>query len=227
MRIWRDKVVPALAPRIAYAYIRLLRATMRLEFDNHDVFRRLRRDRGQYIIAFWHSRLVMMPYVYPDRRIAILASRHRDSEMLGQILTRFGFERVWGSSTSGGTSGVRALLRKVKEGYDVCITPDGPRGPRRRIKLGVVAVARLSGLPIVPVAFSARPARRLGSWDRTLVPYPFSRGLFVCGEPFTVARDADEERQRLSLEAELDRLTDLADHRIGLGVEDVRPPVEA
>jgi lysophospholipid acyltransferase (LPLAT)-like uncharacterized protein len=80
------------------------------------------------------------------------------------------------------------------------------------------------------VAFSARPARRLDSWDRALVPLPFSRGLFVCGEPMPVARDIDEaerERLRLRLEAEVDRLTDRADTRLGLEVEDVRPPVEA
>ncbi len=118
----------------------------------------------------------------------------------------------------------------MKDGYDVGITPDGPRGPRRRVKPGVIAAARFTGLPIIPVAFSARPARRLGSWDRTLVPFPFSRGLFVCGEPLRVARDIGQEEQdrlRTLLESEIDRLTDLADTRVGLGVEEVRPPVEA
>ena len=112
--------------------------------------------------------------------------------------------------------------------YDVGIAPDGPRGPRRRIKPGLLTVARLTGLPIVPLGFSARPARRLASWDRTLVPYPFGRALFVYGDPLRVPRDAgDAERDRLQalLEAELDRVTDLADTRVGLQVEELRPPV--
>jgi lysophospholipid acyltransferase (LPLAT)-like uncharacterized protein len=227
---WRDKLVPALAPRVAYAYILLLRASMRLEYDNQDALRRARREFGHYILTFWHSRFVMMPYVCLDRRMVALISRSRDSRMLGLILEQLGFTLAWGSSSIGGAQALRQVLRKVKEGYDVAITPDGPRGPRRRVKPGVITTARLTGLPIVPTAFSARPARRLASWDRTLVPYPFARGLFVCGEPMLVARDVDEaeqDRLRLSLEAEVDRLTDLADTRVGLGAEDARPPVEA
>jgi lysophospholipid acyltransferase (LPLAT)-like uncharacterized protein len=230
MSLWRDKILPALAPRAAYAYIRLARATMRVEYENHDALERARKESGQFILAFWHSRYVMMPYVYlPNARIVVLISRHRDARMLGRILERFGLAVAHGSSTAGGVQGLREVIRRVKGGYDVGIAPDGPRGPRRRIRPGVISVARLTGLPIVPVAFSARPARRLGSWDRTLVPLPFSRGLFICGEPMPVARgadDAEEERLRLRLEAEVDRITDLADTRTGIGVEEVRPPVE-
>ncbi len=120
------------------------------------------------------------------------------------------------------------MLRKVQKCYDVGIAPDGPRGPRRRIKPGLLTVARLTGLPIVPLGFSARPARRLASWDRTLVPYPFGRALFLYGDPIRVPRDAgDAEQNRLQelLEAELDRVTDLADTRVGLQLEEVRPTV--
>ena len=94
---------------------------------------------------------------------------------------------------------------------------------------GVITLARLTGIPVIPVAFSARPSRRLRSWDRTLLPYPFGRGRFVCGEPMPVPRKADQaeqERLRLVLESEVDRITDLADDRVGLGVEGARPPVE-
>jgi len=230
MGLWRDKLVPYLAPRAAYAYILLLRATMRLEFDNQEALHRARREHGHYILTFWHSRFVMMPYVCLTRRMVALISRSRDSRMLGLILEQLGFDLAWGSSSTGGAYALREVLRKVRDGYDVAITPDGPRGPRRRVKPGVIATARMTGLPIVPTGFSARPARRLGSWDRTLLPYPFARGLFICGEPLLVPRDADDaeqERLRQFVEAEVDRLTDLADTRVGLGVEDVRPPVEA
>jgi lysophospholipid acyltransferase (LPLAT)-like uncharacterized protein len=90
----------------------------------------------------------------------------------------------------------------------------------------VIAAARLSRKPIIPVAFSARPARRLRSWDRTLLPYPFARGLFLYGEPLRVPRGADEEGQeqcRLALEAELDRLTDQSDREMGISPEEPRP----
>lgn len=219
----------SLVPRVGFAYLRLLRLTMRLEFLQDEVLARIRREGGRYILAFWHSRFVMMRHGYPGQRMVVMISEHRDARLLGEILTRYGLVNAWGSSTRGGAGALRTVLRKIKEGHDVAVTPDGPRGPRRRAKPGVVAAARLSGVPIVPVGFSARPARRLHSWDRTVIPYPFSHGLYVYGEALRVARDADaaeQERVRTFLEAELDRLTDLADEKLGLPVEAARPPLE-
>jgi lysophospholipid acyltransferase (LPLAT)-like uncharacterized protein len=211
------------APWLGYWFIRLLHTCMRIEYRGQERLQAARRESGNYILAFWHSRFLMMPYVYPDSRIVVLASSHRDSRMLGNVLTRFGLVRVEGSSTRGGTAGLRKLLRKVREGYDVGITPDGPKGPRRVVKEGVVATARFTGLPIIPVTFSAHPGRRLKSWDRTLIPRLFTRGLFVIGEPLRIPRDADDEAMevyRLDLESALNRLTDQADRETGIGPEE-------
>ena len=225
----RDWFISALAPRVAYAYILLLRATVRLEYHNREVLDEIGDGSGpgQHILAFWHSRFVMMPYGCRPERIVALISMHRDSRMLGDILQRFGVTLALGSSTVGGAKGLREVLRKVREGYDVGIAPDGPRGPRRRIKPGVLTVARLTGLPIVPVGFSARPARRIGSWDRTLVPYPFGRAVFFYGDPIRVPRGSADAEQRIheQLEDELNRVTDLADTQVGLEVEEVRSAV--
>lgn len=222
MNSFFEKLLVASAPRLAYAYIRLLRATMRVEYRNAGALERARAGGGRYMLAFWHSRFLMMPYAYPDRRLVVLHSRSRDARILAGVLERFGLESAWGSSSSGGVSGLRELLRKTRDGYDLGLAPDGPRGPRRQVKPGVVAAAKLTGVPIVPVTFSARPARRLASWDRTLVPYPFARGLFLYGEPILVDPAADEEGReatRKQLEVELDRLTDEADTAVGLGAE--------
>lgn len=210
-------------PFLGYLYIRFLRLTTRVTYRGEEVLGRVRKERGNYILAFWHSRLVMMPYVYPGNRLVVLASKHRDSVMLSKILHRFGLSTAFGSSTRGGVAGVREILRKVREGFDVGITPDGPKGPRRRVKAGVIATARFTGLPIVPVAFAASHGKRLGSWDRTLLPWPFGRGLFVYGSPIEVGRESDEEEQeaiRLALQAELDRLTDDADREMGMPPEE-------
>jgi len=228
MRRTADSLAGFVAPRVGYWYIRLLHVTMRLEFRGREALDRARRESGQYILAFWHSRFAMMPYCYPGQRIAVVISRHRDARLLAEILMRFGYDMAWGSSTRGGVAALRAVVRRMSKGFDSAFTPDGPRGPRRRVQAGVIVAARLSGMPIVPVAFSARPARRLRSWDRTLVPYPFSKGLYLYGEPMRVSRKADEEEQeraRVSLEERLDRLTDQADEQVGLPVEE--PRVEA
>jgi lysophospholipid acyltransferase (LPLAT)-like uncharacterized protein len=221
-----DRFVGFLAPRAGYWYIRLLHATMRLEYRGREVLERARAEDGQYILAFWHSRFAMMPYCYPDQRIAVVISRHRDARLLAGILERFGYRMAWGSSTRGGVAALREVVRSMKNGFDAAFTPDGPRGPRRRVQPGVIAGGRLAGKPIVPVAFSARPARRLGSWDRTLLPLPFARGLYLYGDPIRVPRDGDDaglERLRAELEGELDRLTDQADLAVGLPVEEARP----
>ncbi len=222
----REKLALAIVPPLGFAYIRFLHATMRFEFRGTEHLERARRDHGGFILTFWHSRFLLMPYSYPGPRLTVLSSRHRDAEMLNRILVRFGLEISRGSSTRGGTEALLDILRKVKRGYDVGITPDGPRGPRRRVKPGVIVAARLAGIPMVPVAFSASPARRLRSWDRTVIPRPFSRGLFLYGAPIQVPRDADDteaERLRLRVETELDRVTDAADEEVGLGREDPRP----
>ena len=182
----RDKLLRGVVPPLAYAYIRFLRVTMKIEYRNREALGRVRREAGQYVLTFWHSRFLMMPYCYPDRRLVVLLSRHRDAQMLSNVVRRFGLATAFGSSTVGGVQGLRDVLRRVKDGHDVGIAPDGPRGPRRRAKAGAVAAARISGLPMIPVTFSARPARRMSSWDRTLVPRPFSRGLFIYGEPIRI-----------------------------------------
>jgi lysophospholipid acyltransferase (LPLAT)-like uncharacterized protein len=216
------------APPLMNVYIRLLHATMRVEVRGAERLAEARRAPGHYILCFWHSRFVLMPYCYPGPRIVVLSSQHRDAEALVRILRMFGIEQARGSSTQGGATGLRQILRKVREGCDVGLTPDGPRGPRRRVQPGVVAIARFTGLPIIPVTFSASPARRLRSWDRTLIPKFFSKGLFVYGDPIVVPRDADEaaqEDRRRALERELDRITDLADDAMTLVREEPRPPV--
>lgn len=218
-----------LAPPIAHAYIRMLHATMRIEVRGAEALEAARRDPGHYILCFWHSRFVLMPYCYPGPRIVVLSSNHRDAEALVRILRKFGIEQARGSSTAGGATGMRQILRKVEEGCDVGLTPDGPRGPRRRVQPGVIAVARFTGLPVIPVTFSAAPARRLRSWDLTLLPKFFSKGVFVYGNPVVVPRDATvevQEDKRLELEAELDRITDLADDVVSLPREGPRPKVE-
>ena len=216
------------APEIVHLYIRLLHRTMRIDVRGAEALDAARNDPGRYILCFWHSRFVLMPYCYPGPKIVVLSSNHRDAEALVRILRKFGIEQARGSTTSGGATGLRQILRKVAEGCDVGLTPDGPRGPRRRVQPGVIAVARLTGLPIIPVTFSAAPARRLSTWDRTLLPKLFSRGLFVYGNPVTVPRDADDaaqEERRGALERELDRITDQADDAMQLAREEPRPEV--
>ncbi len=143
-----------LVPRLAVWWIRLTRAVTRVRFVNRDVVERLQQSGTPYILAFWHGRLFLMPYAYPGKKIAILISEHRDGELISRTMNRFGFSTARGSTTRGGALGLREILRKIDAGFDAAFTPDGPRGPREEVQMGVIAAARLSGAPIVPVAYS-------------------------------------------------------------------------
>ncbi len=157
----------------------------------------------------------MMPYSYQGKKLTILISRHRDGEYIARTMSYFGFDSIRGSTTSGAVSALKEILRKAQEGYDIAITPDGPRGPRQQIQMGVIEIARLTGLPIVPVSFSASRKKIFRSWDRFLFPYPFSRGIFYYGNPITVKREADDaylNQKKLELEQTLNELTEKVDH---------------
>lgn len=186
MKLW-------LVPRLAALVIRTLRLTMRIRCEGRDHLDTIRREGGRYIHAFWHGQLLMMPYSYPGGKMAVMISEHRDGEYIARTMRSFGHRSVRGSTTSGGTGALRQAARLAGEGYDLGFTPDGPRGPRHRVQAGVVMAGRLTGLPIVPVAFAARPARTMSSWDRFLVPVPFARGVVVYGPPVRVPVGAGRE----------------------------------
>jgi lysophospholipid acyltransferase (LPLAT)-like uncharacterized protein len=155
----------------------------------------------------------MMPFARRRRReIALLVSSSRDGEIVRKVMSPFGYRAIRGSSTRGGHGALRDLARAIGAGSDAAVTPDGPKGPARSAKVGAVALARMTGAVIVPVACGASWAKRARSWDRFLVPVPFSTIRYASGEPIVVPPDAsDLEPWRVRLEEELNRVTDLAD----------------
>lgn len=188
---------------LAAALIRALRATIRLSHYGDTEIRRMERTGERFIIAFWHRHLLLMPYSYRGGKISVLISQHKDGELIARTMGHFGIDSSRGSSTRGGAAGFRDLLRRVRQGYDLGITPDGPKGPASVVKAGAIQLAALSGLPLVPVAMGASRAKRLRSWDRFVVPWPGSRVALVYGEPFRVPRDAEVEPAARELERRL------------------------
>jgi lysophospholipid acyltransferase (LPLAT)-like uncharacterized protein len=200
-------------------YIRLVFVTGRWDVVGGEIPAELW-DRGvPFILAFWHGRILMMPYCWRlGLPIRMLISSHRDGALISGTVKHFGIDTVAGSTRKGGSGALRAMLHALKSGIWVGITPDGPRGPRMRASEGVVQVARMSGAPVVACSFSAARRKVLGSWDGFLVAWPFSRGVFVWGEPVSVARDSsavEQEQARLAIEASLNAVTSEADQRMG------------
>lgn len=209
----------ALAPPLAAALIRALWATARVTWIRREIVEGLVARGQQYVMAFWHSRLLLMRYAYSGRRLAAVISAHGDGELIARTMARFGHAAVRGSSTRGGSRAMRDALRFARDGGDLAITPDGPRGPARRAKIGAIEMARWTGLPILPISLAARPARELGSWDGFEVPVPFARVAVAYGEPLWCGRDDDEGRRealRQRLEERLDALTNECRAAVGL-----------
>lgn len=159
----------------------------------------------------------------------MLISQHRDGEYIAQTIGHLGLGTVRGSSAKpgkkekGGTGAVRSMVKSLAQGEYVGITPDGPRGPRQIADAGIIALAKLSGAPIIAASFATTRRRHLKSWDRFLIALPFSRGVFVWGDPIHVTRDADAqmmELARLTLQATLNRITAEADALCGHAMVD-------
>jgi lysophospholipid acyltransferase (LPLAT)-like uncharacterized protein len=194
---------PAVLSWLAAGLIRMLRATVRLRYHGAGRVRAWEAAGEHFILAFWHRHLLLMPYGYRGRRISVLISQSRDGELIARTVARFGIDAARGSSSRGGLAGMRSLLRRAEEGWDLAFTPDGPRGPASAVQPGVVLAAAATGLPIQPVAVAASRARRLHSWDRFLVPLPFAAVHFVYGEPLAVARRGDLSAAARELEVRL------------------------
>jgi lysophospholipid acyltransferase (LPLAT)-like uncharacterized protein len=207
----KDYLLLGLVPPVGAGLIRLVRRSMRIETVDPPPWEELNREKGGVIYAFWHNRLFLMPCIYRGRKSAVLISRHRDGEIISRTMGHFGFTSVRGSSTRGGASALRQMPRLVREGRDLAITPDGPRGPAYRVQPGVILTARLSGRPVLPVTFASDRFFSFNSWDRFQVPKPLSRGVFVWGEPLTVKRSDDLEQKRQELEDSLNGITARAD----------------
>ena len=173
------------------------------------------RAKGEPLIfAFWHGRLLLMPFATPGTQATILISQHRDGEYIARIARRLGFTVERGSATRGGAEAFRKLVRALKEGRNVVLTPDGPKGPSRQVKSGVIELSRLSGMPIVPGAVGVAPSILLSSWDRFVIPYPFARCVYVWGPPVYVPPDisrTEAERYQSLLAERLDAVTSDAD----------------
>lgn len=227
-RLLRHPRTLALGAQVLGAYLRFALRTTRWTLHGRDAL-------GPYVLggaaifAFWHERLPLMPALWTlalhERRGAergrmhVLVSRHQDGRLIGGIMRAFGVDIVYGSSArgqkdKGGVASLRALMGVLRQGDQIVITPDGPRGPPRKAAAGMAQLAALTQAPIIPCAAQTSRRRVLGTWDRMVLPLPFGRGVLVCAAPIIVARDA-WTTSLPQIEAAMTRAAEEADTRCG------------
>lgn len=200
---------------LAISFIDLWLSTCRPQVVHEKRLTALRERGCPIIIALWHAAIVYTLYHFRAYPAAILVSGSGDGSWVARYIERHGQVPVFGSRFKGGAKAVEDLASAVRgRGLNAGIVADGSRGPARVAQKGAVVLARETGAPIVPIAVAARPCKRFGSWDQTILPLPFARVVMVYEEPIQVSSDARgaqlKEFQRL-LEARLNAATDEAD----------------
>jgi len=156
-----------------------------------------------------------MPYHFRwQKKWRILVSPSSDGDIINGVLKLFGFSTIRGSSFKSPTRALLVLTRELNKGASAVMIADGSRGPANTAQIGSLALAKLTGKPVVPIAFGAEKKKNLGGWDATLLPRPFTRINMVFGKPIFVDKKSGEqelESGRAELEKELKRITELAD----------------
>jgi lysophospholipid acyltransferase (LPLAT)-like uncharacterized protein len=181
------RVPPAAARIVAGPAFRALAASWRISTADEQRWRALYQARRPHAFLLWHEVLLPLLWQHRQQSIAIVVSEARDGQYLADFAASLGYRAVRGSSTRGASRALLGAVRELHAGHAVAFTPDGPRGPRRELKPGVVAAAQRGGGVIVPLHAEADRAWRLDSWDRFMIPKPGARVRIVYGRPFEVA----------------------------------------
>src|SRR6516225_1511939 len=201
----RPKLLQRVVARLAFLVERAVMSTLRCEW--HDRTGVDARGNDRVIFCLWHNRLAISMLVHRrySHKLAALISASRDGAMLSAMLRTYGVAAVRGSSSRRGAQALLELTSYAELGFNIAVTPDGPRGPRYVVQKGVIDLAQLTGLPIIPVTSNMRRKYCLKSWDRFQIPLPFSKCELILGPAFRVPRDASEEK-REELRVELQEM---------------------
>jgi lysophospholipid acyltransferase (LPLAT)-like uncharacterized protein len=228
--IFRNAFVTSLLGWIIWAYMALCNRTIRWSVEGDDQARETWLGYPNIIVAAWHSTILLLPsgwnriirkWPQQKTRSAMLISLSKDGEPVAKAIKHLGLEAVRGSSThkkkmrdKGGMKALAEALRILKNGGGICITPDGPRGPAQVAQNGPIIMSQRAGAPILPYAIVSAPRRRLKTWDRFRIPYPFTRGALVFGEAIIPQKNEDREHLRQRLEDSLNAATIRAEEMV-------------
>lgn len=189
-----DGSVNTLIGKLSAGTIGLLGRSLSIRRIGAEYLEQAREGGGKVLYAFWHEGLLVATYAFRRQGIQVLVSQHRDGEWIARAIECMGYGTIRGSSTRGGTRALFRMAAAGAAGDDLGVTVDGPRGPRLEVKPGTLFIAGRSGLPIVPFAVASRKPWELSSWDRFMIPRPFSTAAIAFGAPLEVPGNAPVER---------------------------------
>ena len=214
-KILRTKLAYSVICWIGAKYIKFVSFTNSWSFINKKYVENLWKKNESFILCFWDGRLLMMPLSWNNKKkINVLISAHSDGQLLSKTVKYFDIKTIIGSSSKGGSEAIRNIIKSLKSGISIGMTPDGPRGPRMKVNSAIIKIASLTGHKIVPLSYSVKKKFFLNSWDKFLLALPFGKGCFIWGKPFEVKKNISKNEDiKLSkrLENNLLKLTKKAD----------------
>ena len=231
MKPLRSPLIMALLVRLMSGYLALTYRTLRWTREGQEIAQGVWAEtlatKSGAILALWHSRVPVGPATWPQGpdkpEIRVLVSQSRDGEFIARVIARLGLPAIRGSSlkktdtakNKGGEQAFRDMVKWVKDGGAMAITPDGPRGPVEVLQKGAVALARVSGAPVLFVGMAMKPCIRLGTWDRTIIPLPFAKAAMVWDGPVHAGRADDPDALAPDWEARLSAVSRRAEALVG------------
>ncbi|MCX6910267.1 MAG: lysophospholipid acyltransferase family protein [Verrucomicrobia bacterium] len=180
---------------VGWAFLQFIALTSRIRTVIHPAAQKFGEGRLPHIVTFWHRYQLLLAYERRERGICVLVSRSLDGEYACRMLHRYGFVTARGSSSRGGVGALLELVRHVRNGGQVGVTPDGPKGPLRSVQPGVVRLAIKTGAPIIPTAWAGTRVKELHCWDRFLIPKPFGHYAVYLGAPLFLTEEAGAEEK--------------------------------
>jgi lysophospholipid acyltransferase (LPLAT)-like uncharacterized protein len=213
----RQRIILRIIIFAGYWFIRLTAPTLRLCVSREEGAQQSVGQRP-LIISFWHACIIPATYIFRNVGIRVMSSNSYDGEYMGRIIHKFGFVAVKGSSSRNAVRALLGLRRALREGWPVAFSLDGPRGPRYKVKPGPVSLARSSGVPLTMFHIAVERAWVLHTWDRLIIPKPFSRVLIRFGKLIPIPAEATDEdlgRYQQELQDSLDRVREFAEENVG------------
>ena len=203
---------------IFYFITKLISRSIRWEYFEQSKKSKIFDNRHKYIFCCWHNKLFLGPHLLPRNRIInALQSSHSDGMVTSVAFKYLGMNVILGSSKKGGMQAFRKMVKCIQLGQSIAITPDGPKGPKEKVKDGIIKLAQITDTSIIPLVWATNKFKLINSWDNFVLPYPFSKGVYSFGKPINVKKRINEEELefvRQNLENEIKRLTKLVENRV-------------
>ena len=210
------KLTQLLISLLGSLYVLFVYKTSTIELKNRKNIDRLFKKKESFIYAFWHDQLLICPLTWQSEfEIKVLISKHRDGDIIARLISKLGFKAIRGSThksgktkNKGGLTSARQMIKSLKNGISIGISPDGPKGPRHKVSDGILSISRLSNSSILPVGIGFKKKWVLNTWDKFIIPKPFNQITIIWGEPLPALKNEKNINQiKSKLESTMYSLT--------------------